>query len=331
MDPFTHIAAGALGGQTIREKFRGRPILWFCVLSAWIPDIDNLIGLGDPEFYLLHHRGLTHSFLGGLVIAVFLAGIFKIFIRSFPFLIGILLSYLCIGSHIFLDLITSYGTQIFAPFTNNRHMIQCVFILDPIFSLPLFIILYLSFRLKQRRRHIAVAGLLWILLYPMANLGISETLQTYLKNTLTRQNLSYSEIHVTPTILTPLYWKVLVEDADSYRAARLNVLKPKELTPFELFQKADRNLMRKFGEKVSFFKTYEWFAVYPVMKKQETEDGSTVTFGDLRFYTNLKIVRQTFNRDDMEFSLTAVLNKQQEITGFIYQRHGRTKTIQYLE
>jgi hypothetical protein len=108
-------------------------------------------------------------------------------------------------------------------------------------------------------------------------------------------------------------------------------LKPKELTPFKLFQKADRNVMRKFGEKVSFFKTYEWFAVYPVMERKETEDGSTVTFGDLRFYTNLKILRQTFNRDNMEFSLTAVLNKQQEITGFVYQRPGRTKTIQYLE
>jgi len=331
LDPFTHITAGALGGQTIRERFRGRSIFWFCVLSAWIPDIDNLIGLGNPEFYLLHHRGLTHSFLGGLVIALLLSGIFKIFIRSFPFLIGILLSYACIGIHIFLDLITSYGTQIFAPFTNNRHMIHCVFILDPILTVPLIVLLFLSFRLKQKRRQIAVAGLLWVLLYPMANLGIRETLQTYLNKSLTQQQLSYSEIHVTPTILTPLFWKVLVEDADSYRAARLNVLKPKELTPFELFQKADRNLMRKFGEKVSFFKTYEWFAVYPVMQKKETEDGFTVTFGDLRFYTNLKIGRQTFNRDNMEFSLTAVLNKQQEITGFIYQRPGRTRTIQYLE
>jgi hypothetical protein len=131
--------------------------------------------------------------------------------------------------------------------------------------------------------------------------------------------------------LTPFFWKVIVEDADSYRVARLNMFKPKKLTPFELFQKADLNLMRKFGKRVSFFKTYEWFAVYPVMEKKETEDGSIVTFGDLRFYTNLKIIRQTFNRNNMEFSLTAVLDKQQEITGFIYHRPGRTTTIQYLE
>jgi inner membrane protein len=331
LDPFTHITTGALGGQTIRDRFHGRYIFWFCVLSAWIPDMDNLIGLGDPEFSLLHHRGITHSFLGGLAIAVLLAAIFKFFIRSFPFLAGTLLSYACIGSHIFLDLITSYGTQIFAPFTNNRHMIQCVFILDPIFTLPLIIILYLSFRLKQKRRQIAVAGLLWVLLYPMANLGIRGALQTYLEKTLTQQHLSYSKIYVTPAILTPLFWKVIVEDADCYRVARLNMLKPEKLGPFELFQKADLNLMRKFGKRVSFFKTYEWFAVYPVMEKKETEDGSIVTFGDLRFYTNLKIIRQTFNRNNMEFSLTAVLDKQQEITGFIYHRPGRATTIQYLE
>lgn len=176
-----------------------------------------------------------------------------------------------------------------------------------------------------------MAGLLWVLLYPMANLGIRKTLQTYMEKSLAQQHLSYTKIHVTPAILTPLFWKVIVEDADSYRVARLNILKPGEIPPFDLFQKADLNLMRKFGKKVSFFKTYEWFAVYPIMSKKETEDGPTVTFGDLRFFTNLRIGRRTFNRDNMEFSLTAVLDEQQEITGFIYRRPGRTKTIQYLE
>jgi inner membrane protein len=331
LDPVTHITTGALAGQAIRERFKGRSMFWLCVLSAWIPDIDNLMGLGNPEFYLLHHRGITHSFLGGLVIAILLAGTFKIFKRSFPLFAGILLSYACIGSHIFLDLITSYGTQIFAPFSNSRHMIQCVFILDPILTLPLVILLYLSSRLKQKRRYLAVAGLLWVLLYPMANLGIRKTLHTYMEKTLTQQHLAYSRIHITPAILTPLFWKVIVEDADSYRVARVNILKPGELPPFDIFQKADLTLMRKFGEKVSFFKTYEWFAVYPIMSRKETEDGPTVTFGDLRFFTNLKIGRRTFNRDNMEFSLTAVLDEQQEITGFIYRRPGRTKTIQYLE
>ncbi|MBD3326546.1 hypothetical protein GF339_18320, partial [candidate division KSB3 bacterium] len=63
MDPVTHITAGVLGAQAIRRPLRDRYFLLFCILAAWLPDIDNLIGFLGPEFYLVHHRGLTHSVL----------------------------------------------------------------------------------------------------------------------------------------------------------------------------------------------------------------------------------------------------------------------------
>ena len=127
MDPITHITSGALAGQAFRDRFPGRTGLGFCILAGWIPDMDNLIALtGDPEIYLLHHRGVTHSFLGGLALAALLVGAFRLFKKSFPLLRGFCVAYGCIALHIVLDLVTSYGTQIIAPLSDARFAISSV-------------------------------------------------------------------------------------------------------------------------------------------------------------------------------------------------------------
>ncbi|MBF0552238.1 MAG: metal-dependent hydrolase, partial [Deltaproteobacteria bacterium] len=113
MDPITHLTAGALLAQSLKRLFPERYFLFFLVLAAWIPDIDNVIGLGHPELFLIHHRGITHSLAGGLVIAVLLAGIFRLIIKAFPFWWGVVTGYAGILSHIYLDVITTYGTQVF--------------------------------------------------------------------------------------------------------------------------------------------------------------------------------------------------------------------------
>jgi inner membrane protein len=85
MDPVTHLAAGAIGAQAIRKSRRDRRLLVFCILAAWLPDIDNFIGFLGMEFYLVHHRGLTHSFIGGVLLAAVFVGMFKLFARSLSF------------------------------------------------------------------------------------------------------------------------------------------------------------------------------------------------------------------------------------------------------
>lgn len=121
MDIFTHITAGAIGAQAIRRPRRDRYLLLFCILAATLPDIDNFIGFWGQKFYMIHHRGLTHSFIGGILLVAIFVGIFKLFVKPFPFKRGLLLAYLFIALHIFLDLITSYGTQIFSPLSRTRN------------------------------------------------------------------------------------------------------------------------------------------------------------------------------------------------------------------
>jgi hypothetical protein len=61
------MAAGALQGQAFKEVFPARRIFVFCVITSLLPDADNFVGLGNPAFCLIHHRGITHSILAAFV------------------------------------------------------------------------------------------------------------------------------------------------------------------------------------------------------------------------------------------------------------------------
>jgi inner membrane protein len=331
VDPITHITSGALAGQVLKQRFSGKIWLIFCILAAILPDIDNLSGFISPEFFLLHHRGITHSFLGGLVLAGFTAGVFKAFSKMFPFRLGFIVAYGCNLLHIFLDLVTSYGTQIFAPFTNGRYSVACVFILDPVFTFSLLGLLYFSFRTKPRGGRIALLGLIWLLIYPLINYGLGAAVHRFVSARLAERQVSYSRLSVTPDFLTPLYWKIIVEDPHSWRIAGMNLLRLDSPPAFETFNKADMNLMKELGRRASMFNTYAWFAVYPVMKREQKTDGFSITFGDLRFHTTFLRKNPGIKELDMPFSLTAVFNGKGEFIEYSYGRPGHAKTIQHLE
>jgi inner membrane protein len=331
MDPVTHFTTGALGARALREVFTGRSIALLTITAALIPDIDNFIGLGNPELYLIHHRGITHSFLGGFTIAIALAGIFRLFSRSIPLRKGLVIAYACILCHIFLDLITSYGTQIFAPFDHNRYTLQCAFIVDPIFTLLLAGFWVLSLVSKKRGRNIAVAGLIVVLIYPLLNLGIRAGLERSLAKRLSGEGMACKRVELSPEVLAPFFWKVIVEEDSTYRMAGLRLLEPARPLNFLVFQKADLSLLNELGQRASFFRTFGWFAAYPVMQKSDTPSGSRVTFGDLRFYSTVAWLRDAMGSGRSPFALTAILDRNGKLTGYVYGRATGARLIQRVE
>ena len=331
MEPITHIASGALVGQSLRSRYPGRMILFFCILAAWIPDIDNLAGFVSPEFYLLFHRGITHSIVGGLGVAAILAGLFRLFSRNIPFREYFAIAYGCVLLHIFLDVITSYGTMILSPFTNTRFSIHAVYIVDPIYTPIAAILLILSFFLKRRRTAFAIAGLVWIFVYPMTNYAIKGTVERSVTAQLNKQQIAYSKVHVTADMLAPIYWKVVVENGGEYGVESLNILHLNGPLKLERFQKADPKLMNKLGKQASMFKTYAWFSLYPIMKESNTKEGEKITFGDLRFYVSNPIGKKILNNREMPFTLIAYLNGKGKLTKYVYLRPGRVKFEQHFQ
>jgi inner membrane protein len=329
MDPVTHIASGGLGGRALRDYFPGRSFTFYVIAAAMIPDIDNFVGIGNPELYLIHHRGITHSFLGGLVVACLLAGLFRLFTRSIPFWKGAVIAYAAVSIHIFLDLITSYGTQIFAPLTDERYTLRCVFIIDPLFTLTLIGFWTAAAIWQRKGRSIAIAGLCCLVIYPGISLGVRKVLESHLNGRLRAEGVRFERLELSPEILTPFVWKVVVEDESHYRMGSVDIFSLRRPIHLESFLKADQSLLQELGRNVSFFRTFNWFAVYPIMRIQKSGDGSRVTFGDLRFYSTL-IRRSTGDGGDF-FSLTAILDRNRRITSYEFGHSGTRRLIERVE
>ncbi len=331
MEPITHATVGALGAQVIRNPQRDRYLILFSVIAAVLPDIDNFVGMFGHELYLIHHRGITHSFLGGILLALILSGMFKLLVRPFSFRRGFFLSYAMIVGHILLDLFTNYGTQIFQPFTNQRYTVACVFIIDPIFTLTLAYCLYRSVRAPEKRRHYAVWGLIWMFAYPAFNLSVRVALEKYVTMTLNVEGRAFERVHLSPDVLAPIFWKVIVEDATSYDMGGLSSFQPTKPITFTRYAKADRQLLHKFGAHASMFDTYAWFCYYLVMQTETSGDQTILTFGDLRFFSALTFVQNAMRNGNMPFSLRVVVDPRGELIEYSYSEGGRIQVIQRLE
>src|SRR5215467_10114415 len=65
-DNLTHGLAGALRAQTGFQQRYGPAATVALVVGAELPDLDFLFTLGGPVVSFVHHRGMTHSLLGGV-------------------------------------------------------------------------------------------------------------------------------------------------------------------------------------------------------------------------------------------------------------------------
>jgi inner membrane protein len=137
MDTVTHGLTGWLVARALPEKWKGEhPAIATAVvaLGSVLPDADHAASILGSELYLRVHRGLSHSLLGisvsSLVLALLLArfGKWKDPKRLF------LLALLGQVSHVVLDLLNAYGTQVLQPFSDARLSLDLLFIVDLVFT-----------------------------------------------------------------------------------------------------------------------------------------------------------------------------------------------------
>ncbi len=155
MDTITHGIVGALAGKALfagRDTPAGmagdaagralssptaRAAIVACTLGAMFPDVDIFAGplAHNPLAIMEWHRNITHSAamlpLWALIltsISIPLARWLKWEPPPFPTLFAVYA--VGIGTHIFLDLITNFGTMVWSPLRYSRPAWDWVFILD---------------------------------------------------------------------------------------------------------------------------------------------------------------------------------------------------------
>ena len=165
MDPLSQGTVGAAFAQSTANKNNIFKIGIIGFLAGLAPDLDVLIrSSNDPILFLEYHRQFTHSLFfipfGSLIIALL---IFPLLKRSMGFKTVYLASLLGYATHGLLDACTSYGTQLFWPFSNERVTWNNISIIDPLFTIP--ILIFVGTAIKTRKRLFSFFAIGWAAFY----------------------------------------------------------------------------------------------------------------------------------------------------------------------
>ena len=165
MDPITQGTVGAAFAQSTANKNNILRIGVIGFLAGLAPDLDVLIrSSNDPILFLEYHRQFSHSLFfipfGSLIVALL---IFPLVKKSMSLKTVYIASFLGYATHGLLDACTSYGTQLFWPFLNERVTWNNISIVDPLFTIPILILVGTA--IKTRKRLFSFFAIGWATFY----------------------------------------------------------------------------------------------------------------------------------------------------------------------
>ncbi len=130
-------------------------------------------------------------------------------------------------THVLLDCFTTYGTQIFAPFSDVRVAWGTVSVVDPLYTFPFLVCLLIAARFARndsRRRVWNRVGLGWSCLYlTLTALNYHQVHRT-IEGSLHEQGMNYKQFLITPTIFNNLLWNVVVDTEEAFLLAQHSIL-----------------------------------------------------------------------------------------------------------
>jgi inner membrane protein len=313
MDTLTHALSGALLARASApadlppRALPRRVAAGFFACAA--PDLDFVVGFLGPVEYLLQHRGPTHSLILLPLWALLYSWLLALLLREprgWRALYGVTAAALL--AHIAGDVITSFGTIVFAPFSDWRAAIGTTFIIDLWFSGIILAGLVLSLFFRRSRLPALAASCVLAGYVGFQFLQKQEALELGRAHA---QALGLKDARVTahPRPVSPFNWTVFVSDEAAHRYAHVNLLR-KEARAFRpgegFIARLDAPYLPKeqaiwvtrarYGETdaaralaseawrsepLGFFR---WFADLPVLD-EITQAPACAWFADLRFLT----------------------------------------------
>jgi len=214
MDPLSQGVLGAALPQSIvsnKSKLYIIGLIGF--LSGMAPDLDIFIkSNSDPLLFLEYHRQFTHSLIfipiGGFLCASFFWLLLKKYLSSNFTQIWIIAT-LGYGTHGLLDACTSYGTLLFWPFSNERFAWNNISIIDPLFTLPILLLLIIGIA-KNKKIYSRIA-LAWALLYLTTGFIIHHEIKKSAMILAESRNHKIKTLSVKPTLGNLMLWKIIYE------------------------------------------------------------------------------------------------------------------------
>ena len=223
MDPLSQGAVGAAFAQSSANKKNIFKIGVIGFLAGLAPDLDILIKSStDPILFLEYHRQFTHSLFfipfGSLIVALMLFPFVKSSMSIKTVYYASLLGY---ATHGLLDACTSYGTQLFWPFSNERVTWNNISIVDPLFTIPVVILVVIA--IKTKKKIFSFFSIGWIIFY--LSLGFIQYERALLAAVELAQVRGHSPERLTlkPSFGNLILWKSIYQHKETFYVDAIRV------------------------------------------------------------------------------------------------------------
>ena len=264
MDPLSQGTVGAAFAQSASDKNNIFKIGVIGFLAGLAPDLDVLIQSStDPILFLEYHRQFTHSLFfipfGSLFVAFMLFPLFK---KSMSIKTVYFASFLGYATHGLLDACTSYGTQLFWPFSNERVTWNNISIIDPLFTIPVLILLVIA--IKTKKKIFSFFSIGWIIFY--LSLGFIQ----YERALSVSVELAHSRGHnperltLKPSFGNLILWKSIYQHEETFYVDAIRIAQSSSWCEGESIRVFDYHYhlpnLKKESQQKEDIERFRWFS-----------------------------------------------------------------------
>ena len=290
MDNFCHTLVGAAIGEAgLKRRTRyGNATL---MLAANLPDLDVISFLTDVN-PISFRRGWTHGVLAQLALPVVFAGVMYAIGRLRPPRDSsgpplhpgwlLLLSYIGVYSHVFLDFLNNYGVRVLSPFDWRWFYGDALFIADVWMWFVLGAGIWLARR--QARTLPAVAALGFASCYIAIMLVSAQTARAVVSDTWREvRGVTPRALMVGPLPFTPFTRTVIVDAGDRYETGTFTWWPTAVTFDGATIPKNSGHPMVKQARDAPQIKDFLVWARFPFWKVTAEKGCTRVSVGDVRF------------------------------------------------
>jgi inner membrane protein len=295
VDNVCHTLVGAAIGESGLKR-RTRYSQATLMIASNLPDLDVLVFLTETSG-LSFRRGWTHGIAAQLLLPIALTGVVWTLGRyrhrrggadGRPVHAGwlLLLSYIGVYTHVFLDYLNNYGIRLLAPLDWRWAYGDAVFIVDPWLWLTLGGGIWAARRLK--RTQMARAAVVLAAFYMGAMLVSARAARGIVADVWHEaRGIEPRNLMVGPIPVTPFTRTVIVDAGDRYEVGTFRWW-PEAAVSFETeaLPKSDTDpLVGAAREQSLAIREFLVWARFPFWTLEAAEGGTRVTVGDVRFMT----------------------------------------------
>lgn len=305
----TQAALGTCIAQAGFTEKLGRKSLLVGAVCGLLPDFDFLLSIGGDRFtYLATHRGWSHSIFLLPIFAFPVAWLAMKWAIKQKKPLGKLqqesqtevkppsidsywtwyhLCFWVLFTHPLLDVFTSYGTQLLAPFSSGRYALDGIAIIDPIYTIPLIAAMVLALMRPQqlvRYRKWARNALIFSGLYLCLGLFNSWGAKRVAVAQLAEESFEAVDVRSAPTMFNTLLWRIVAKDSGGSFAVGFYSTIARKPIKF-IYLKSEHNELVQKAISSKQGEIFRWFSTD--MLRAELRTGKTgadeVVLADMRY------------------------------------------------